>query len=108
MNFYKKKKLFKIDDKVDVDKILVSRKKICFTNKSIKYFIEYNGDVSRPSSTKLPQMIGKVSSNDWVVISFLKCFDSNKTMFFKVINNKLLKKYNRTWERVRNLMKYKI
>ena len=37
-NFYKNKKLFKIDD-IDVDKILVSKKEPYGINKSIKYFI---------------------------------------------------------------------
>ena len=48
------------------------------TNKSIKYFIEYNDNVIRPLCIKLPQMIG-----------YVKCFDSNKTMSFKTIDNKL-------------------
>ena len=33
-----------------------------------------------------------------------KHFDSNKTISFKVIDNKLLKKYNKIWERVGNLL----
>ena len=36
------------------------------------------------------------------MIGFVKCFDSNKTMSFKVNDNKLLKKYNKIWERVNN------
>ena len=40
----------------------------------------------------------KASSSGW------ECFDSNKTMSFKVIDNKLLKKYTEIWERVSNLM----
>ena len=47
---------------------------------SIKYFIGYNdGDVIRPLCIILPQMIG-----------YLKHFDRNKTMSFKVSDNKLL------------------
>ena len=42
---------------------------------------------------KLPQMIG-----------YVKHFDSNKTMSFKVIENKLLKKYTKIWEIVSSLM----
>ena len=38
------------------------------------------------------------------MVGYVKCFDSNKTMSFKVIDNKLLKKYTKIWERVRNLM----
>ena len=31
------------------------------------------------------------------MIGYIKHFDSNKTMSFKVSNNKLLKKYNTIW-----------
>ena len=41
------------------------------------------------------------------MISYVKCFDSNKTMSFKISDNKLLKKYNRIWERVSNLLSIK-
>ena len=47
-SFYKKKKLFKID-KIDVNKILVSKKESYGTKYSLKYFIGYNDDdVIRP------------------------------------------------------------
>ena len=38
------------------------------------------------------------------MIGYVKPFDSNKTMSFKVIDNKLLKEHTKTWEKVRNLM----
>ena len=38
------------------------------------------------------------------MIGYVKCFDSNKTMFFKVNDNKLLKKYNKIWQKISNLM----
>ena len=92
-NFYKNKKLFNIHD-LDVNKILVSKKESYGTKNSLKYFIEYNDDdVIRPLCIKVPQMIG-----------YVKNFDSNKTMSFKVSDNKLLKKYSKIWERVSNLM----
>ena len=60
---------------------------------SLKYFIGYNdGDVIRPLCIKLPQMIG-----------YVKHFDSNKTMSFKVSENKLLKKYTKIRESISNL-----
>ena len=60
----------------------------------LKYFIGYNdNDVFRPLGIKLPHIIG-----------YVKCFDSNKTMSFKVIDKKLLKKYAKIWERVDSLM----
>ena len=58
------------------------------------YFIGYNDDdFIRPLCIKLPQMIG-----------YVKNFDSNKTMSFKVGDNKLLKKYYKIWEKISNLM----
>ena len=41
------------------------------------------------------------------MIGYSKHFDSNKTMSFKVSDNKLLKKYNKIWEKISNLMKIK-
>ena len=38
------------------------------------------------------------------MIGYVKRFDSNKTMSFKVSGNKLLKKCNKIWERVGNLL----
>ena len=38
------------------------------------------------------------------MIGYVKCFDSNKTMSFKVSDNKLLKKYSKIRERVSSLM----
>ena len=73
-NFYKNKKIFKIDD-IDVNKILVSKKESYGAKNSIKYFIEYkDDDVIRPLCIRLPQMIG-----------YVKCFDSNKTMSFRLV-----------------------
>ena len=94
-DFYKNKKVIKIDD-IDVNKILVSKKEPCGTNKPIKYFIRYNDDVIRPLCIILPQMIG-----------YVKCFDGNKKMSFKAIDNELLKKYTQIWKKVRNLLNIK-
>ena len=77
----KTKKKFKIDE-IDVNKILVSQKEPYGTYKSIKYLILFgynDDDVTRPLCIKLPQMAGSV-----------KCFDSNKTVSFKVTDKKLL------------------
>ena len=80
-NFYKNKKLFKIGD-IDINNILASKKESYDKKNSPKYFIGYNDDddVTRPFCIKFPQMIG-----------YVKCFDSNKTMSFKVTDCKLLK-----------------
>ena len=88
-NFYRNKKLFNIHD-LDVSKILVSKKESYGTKNSLKYFIGYNDDDAiRPLCIKLPQMIG-----------YVKNFDSSKTMSFKVNDNKLLKKYDKIWEKI--------
>ena len=96
-NFYKKRKLSKTDD-IDVNKILVSKKESYGKKSSFKYFIGYNDDddVIRPLCIKLPQMIG-----------YVKYFDSNKAMSFKVTDKKLLKKYTKIWEKVSSLMNIK-
>ena len=38
------------------------------------------------------------------MIGYVKCFDSNKTIFFKVTDKKVLKKYAKIWEKVNSLM----
>ena len=41
------------------------------------------------------------------MIGYVKCFDSNKTMSFKTIENKLLKKYTQMSKKVSGLMNIK-
>ena len=38
------------------------------------------------------------------MIGYVKCFDNSKTMSFKVIDDRLLKRFNTIWERASNLM----
>ena len=96
VTFIKNKKLFNIHD-LDVNKTLVSKKESYGTKNSLKYFIGYNDDdIIRPLCIKLPQMIG-----------YVKHFDSNRAMSFKVNDNKLLKKYNKIWGKISNLMNIK-
>ena len=90
--FYKNKKLFNIHD-LDVNKILVSKKESYGTKNLLKYFLGYYDDVIRPLCIKLPQMIG-----------YVKNFDNNETISFRVGDNKLLKKYNKILEKISNLM----
>ena len=77
--FYKSKKEFKIND-IDINKILVSKEEPYVSNTSIKYFAGYNDNDDRPLCVILRQMIG-----------YVKCFESNKAMSFKIGYNKLLK-----------------
>ena len=93
ITFYKNKKLFNIHV-IDINKILVSKKESYGTKNSLKYFIGYNDDeVIRPLCITLNQLIG-----------YAKYFDANMTISFKVNYNKLLKKYNKIWEKVINLL----
>ena len=74
----------------DVNKILVSKKESYGTRNLLKYFIGYNDDdVIRPLCILLPQMIG-----------YVKHFNSNKTMSFKVSDNKLFKGTKRYGKRL--------
>ena len=93
-DFYKNKKVAKIDD-VDVNKILVSKEEPYGTKNSFKYFIGYNdNDVIRPLCIKLSQMTG-----------YIRTFESNTTMSVKICDKQLLKKYNQIWKRVEKLLK---
>ena len=80
-NFYENKKLLKIDD-IDINKILVSKRGPYGTKKSFKSFIGYHDNDMRPLYIKFPKMIG-----------YVKCFDGDKKMSFKVVDQKLLKIY---------------
>ena len=57
-NFYKNKKVTKIDD-TDVNKILVSKKEPYGTKNSFKYFIGYNHNEN-------DAIMHKASTNDWL------------------------------------------
>ena len=93
-NFYKNKKVTKIDD-IDVNKTLVSKEEPYRTKNLFKYFIGYNdSDIIRPLCIKLPQMIG-----------YVRKFEGNTTMYFKTSNKQLLKKYNQIWKRFEKLLK---
>ena len=95
-DFYKNKKEIKIDD-IDINKILVSKEEPYGSKNLFKYFIGYNdNDVIRALCTKLPQMIG-----------YVKSFERNMTMSFKISDKQLLKKYNQIWMKVKNVLKIK-
>ena len=79
---------------IDVNKILVSKNELYGTKNSLKHFIGYNdGDVIGSLCIILPQMI-----------AYVKHFDSNNTMSFKVSDNKLLNKYKKIWDKIGNLL----
>ena len=89
--FYKNKKVIKIDD-IDVNKKLVSEEEPYCTKNSFKYFIGYNdNNVIRPLCIKLPQMIG-----------YVRKFEGNTTMSFKINDNKLLQKYIKYKKKLKN------
>ena len=93
-NFYKNRKVINIDD-IDTNKILVFNESYGSKN-SFKYFIGYNNVIIIPLCIKLPQMIG-----------YVRNFDGDRTMSFKISDNKLLIKYNQIWKRVQKLLKIK-
>ena len=92
--FYKNKKVTSIDG-IDVNKILVSKEEPYGTKNSFKYFIGYSdNDVIRPLCIKLPQMM-----------DYVRKFEGNTTISFKISDKQLLKKYNQIWKRVEKLLK---
>ena len=64
---YKNKKPYEVYD-IDTEKILVSKKESYGKKGSIKYFVGYNDE-----DVKLPRMVG-----------YVKNFDGNKMMSFRV------------------------
>ena len=95
-DFYKNKKVAKIDD-IDVNKILVSREELYDTKNTFKCFVGYNdNDVIRPLRIKLLQ-----------VIVYVRKFEGNTTMSFKISDKQLLKKYNQIWKKVKSLLNIK-
>ena len=77
-------------DGIDVDKILVSREESYGTKNSFKYFIGYNdNDVIRPLYIKLPQMT-----------DYVRKFEGNTTMSFKISKKRLLKEDNLEYGKV--------
>ena len=99
-DFYKNKKINNIED-INVDNILVSKKEPYGTKNSSKYFIGYNdNDIIRPLCIKLSQMTG-----------YVRKFNENLTMSFRVNDKQLLKNYNKIkriiikWEKVEKIMK---
>ena len=88
--------MLKIED-IDINKKFVSKKQSYSTKNAAKYFIGYiDNDEIKPICIRLPQMIG-----------YVKYFDDNKVMSFKVTDKKLLNKYNKIWEKVEELLNVK-
>ena len=93
MTFIKKKET-KADD-IDANKILVSKEEPYGTKNSFKYFIVYNdNNFIRPLCKKLPQMTG-----------YVRTFEGNTIMSFKISDKQLLKKHSQIWKRVGKLLK---
>ena len=83
---------------IDINKILVPKKEPYGEN-SFKYFTGYNDDDGiKLLCIRLPQMIGYVkdvkNNNN----------KDGKRMSFKVSDKKLLKNYNKIWEKISNLL----
>ena len=90
-DFYNKKKIYIFNiDGIDVNKILVSKKKQYGEYNSFKYFIGYNdNNVIRPLYLELSQMTGYINK-----------FEKNKiTMSLMVKDKQLLENYNEIWRK---------
>ena len=84
----KGKKKFNIDD-IDVNKILVSKKKQYGKYNSLKYFIGYNDNVIRPLYLSISQTTGYINK-----------FEKSKiTMCLMVKDKKLLENYKKIWKK---------
>ena len=95
-HFYKNEKVAKIDE-VDVNKMLISREEPYSTKNSFKSFNWYNdNEVIRPLCIKLSQMTG-----------YVRKFEGNTTMSFKISDKELLQKYNQIWKKVKGLLNIK-
>ena len=92
--FYLSKQAISLDF-VDLNKIVVSKKRK-IDNTTYKYFCGYlNNDVIKPLCVILPQMNG-----------YIKYFnDGGKNMSFVTDDEKVYEKYNEIWEVIRNLLK---
>ena len=96
MTSTKAKKVVKIDD-IDVNKLLVSKEEPYGTKNSFKYFIRYNdNDIIRPLCVRLSQMTG-----------YVRKYDGNTTISFKINGKQLSKKYNQIWKKIKNLLNIK-
>ena len=91
--FYKNKKVSEID-KIDVNKILVSKEEPYGTKNSLKYFIGYNDSDVRPLYIKHPQMTGSA-----------KKLEFNLTMSFKISNKELIKSTIKYGKELKNYWK---
>ena len=92
--FYKNRKINNIEE-IDANDLLVSKKEPYGTKNSFKYFIGYNdNDIIRPLCVKLPQMNG-----------YVRKFDKNLTISFRLTDKQLSKNYNKIWQKVEKLMR---
>ena len=77
-DFYRTKRLFKIDN-TDADKTLISKKELYGKKNSFKYIIACQDH----------DYIGHLCINPPQMIGYVKCFDSNKTMSFRIVGYNL-------------------
>ena len=92
--FYKNRKINNIEE-IDANDLLVSKKEPYGTKNSFKYFIGYNdNDIIRPLCVKLPQMNG-----------YVRKFDKNLTISFRLTDKQLSKNYNKIWQKVEKLIR---
>ena len=99
-DFYKNKNIININD-IDANNILVSKKEKYSKYDSFQHFIGYNGNnVIKPLYLELPQMTGYINK-------FNENKNKNKntiTMSLKVKDKNLFKNYNKTWQKIEELI----
>ena len=82
---------------VNLDQIVVSDK-FKHNNEGFKYFIGYQeGEIVKPLCIILPQMSG-----------YIKYFENGgKNMYFLIKDDKVLEKYDKTWDVIKNKLSVK-
>ena len=91
--FHQHKRPISIKKNIDIKKIVVSNK-VCFGKKGSKYFIGYkDAKKIKPLCIFLPKMS-----------AYRKDFNETKYMSFLTKDDKLLERYNKIWEKVKNII----
>ena len=92
-DFYKNKKIKQMTLMLIISQFL--KKNHTAQKKSFKYFTGYNNDIIRPLCITLSQISG-----------YVRKFNENSTMPFRVKDKQLLKNYSKIWEKIEKLDRF--
>ena len=92
-DFYKNKKIKQMTLMLIISQFL--KKNHRAQKKSFKYFTGYNNDIIRPLCITLSQISG-----------YVRKFNENSTMPFRVKHKQLLKNYSKIWEKIEKLDRF--